>query len=56
MKESPDANSAPSENLYESPAIVYETIISTRAGSPVIEGDAPQPPVQDNAIDLFPAD
>ncbi|MFK7805812.1 MAG: hypothetical protein AB8G95_29550 [Anaerolineae bacterium] len=56
MKKSPETNSTSNENLYEAPAIVYETIISTRAGSPVIEGDAPQPPVQNDSIDLFPAD
>ena len=41
---------------YEAPAIVFETTISTRAGSPIIESDAPQPPDQENGIDLFPTD
>ena len=41
---------------YEAPAIIFETTISTRAGSPVVESDAPQPPGQDNTIDLFPTD
>ena len=44
------------EVRYEPPAIVYETTISTRAGSPVVEGDAPQPPAQEDAVDLFPSD
>ncbi|MFK7801842.1 MAG: hypothetical protein AB8G95_09440 [Anaerolineae bacterium] len=43
-------------NAYEAPAIIFESIISTRAGSPIIESDAPQPPAQDNSIDLFPTD
>lgn len=47
---------APSENQYDPPAIVYETVISTRAGSPVIEGDAPLPPDQGESIELFPSD
>lgn len=42
--------------LYEAPAIVFETKISTRAGSPIIESDAPQPPEDDKGIDLFPTD
>ena len=41
---------------YEAPAIIFESIISSRAGSPVIESDAPQPPAQENSIDLFPTD
>ena len=41
---------------YEAPAIVFETTISTRAGSPIIESDSPQPPELDKGIDLFPTD
>ncbi|MEM9775852.1 MAG: hypothetical protein AAF902_14850 [Chloroflexota bacterium] len=41
---------------YEPPAIIFESTISTRAGSPVIESDAPQPPDQDGGTDLFPDD
>lgn len=37
---------------YQSPAIIYEGILSTRAGSPI----GPRPGVEDpstNAVDLF---
>ena len=39
---------------YEKPTIVYESVISTRAGSPIIGGDAPAPPEGNKSIDLFP--
>ena len=54
MSNKPIEEEKKDEKSYESPAIVYESIISTRAGSPIIEGDAPQPPAQQDAIDLFP--
>ena len=54
--DTPDKKSTLNTEPYEPPAIVLETTISTRAGSPVVEGDAPQPPGQENAIDLFPTD
>ena len=41
---------------YEAPAIIFETTISTRAGSPIIESDAPQPPKSKDGVDLFPTD
>lgn len=39
---------------YEKPKIIYESVISTRAGSPIIGGDAPAPPEGNESIDLFP--
>ena len=56
MNELASQNTSFRDDQYEAPAIVYETIISTRAGSPIIEGDAPQPPSQEESIDLFPSD
>ncbi len=44
------------ENPYDPPAIIYEDVISTRAGSPILGGDSMEPPSEDNAIDLFPSD
>lgn len=40
---------------YESPAIVYEGKISTRAGSPITSG-YPVPPAEREVINLFPED
>ena len=56
MNENLNETAPQPENEYAPPAIVYETVISTRAGSPIIEGDAPQPPTQEDSIDLFPSD
>lgn len=56
MQENLNETSPHKENEYAPPAIVYETIISTRAGSPIIEGDAPQPPQQEDSVELFPSD
>ncbi|MEM7802825.1 MAG: hypothetical protein AAF633_26785 [Chloroflexota bacterium] len=39
---------------YEAPAIVYETQITSRAGSPI--PGAPVPPEQKEEIKLFPDD
>lgn len=41
---------------YEPPKIVFESVISTRAGSPIIGGDALIPPSQDESVDLFPSE
>ena len=41
---------------YEPPKIIFESIISTRAGSPIIGDDALVPPSQDEPIELFPSE
>ena len=56
MNETLDKPTPSTESEYAPPAIVYETVISTRAGSPIIEGDAPQPPAQEDSVELFPSD
>lgn len=44
------------DKSYDPPAIIYEDVISTRAGSPILGGDSLEPPSEDIAIDLFPSD
>jgi len=51
-----DCEQAADFNRYDAPAFVFECVFSSRAGSPVVESDSPQPPVQENKIDLFPTD
>lgn len=57
-KKEPNKNITDLQQLqqYESPAIIFEGNISTRAGSPIVEPDAPQPPDTESGIDLFPTD
>lgn len=43
------------ETPYEAPKIIYDDVISTRAGSPIVESDV-NPPADGNAIELFPSD
>ena len=43
------------EAIYTPPAIIYESVISTRAGSPITSG-SPVPPADRDAINLFPED
>lgn len=43
------------EKHYEPPKIIYDDVISTRAGSPILENDV-NPPSEGNAIELFPSD
>ncbi len=54
--DSPSNPKTPENELYEPPEIIYESVISTRAGSPIIGGDTLQPPAEQNAIELFPSD
>ena len=56
MIETPNNTPPSPQSEYAPPAIIYETTISTRAGSPIIEGDAPQPPAQEDSVELFPSD
>ena len=43
------------ENSYEKPAIIYDSIITTRAGSPILDQTSELQPDRP-AIDLFPED
>lgn len=52
-KQTPNHADAP---VYEAPAIIFETLISTRAGSPATGSDVPKPPDQEDSLNLFPAD
>ena len=54
--DSPSNPKNPENEFYEPPEIIYESVISTRAGSPIIGGDTLQPPEEQNAIELFPSD
>ena len=41
------------ENSYEKPAIIYDSVITTRAGSPILDQSSDLLPERP-AIDLFP--
>ena len=43
------------DNGYEKPAIIYDSVITTRAGSPILD-ESPTPPDERPVIDLFPSD
>lgn len=48
-------DSSAQEELYIPPSIIFESVISTRAGSPIVSG-SPVPPADREAINLFPDD
>lgn len=53
-QEKPTDRSVQEQVEYEAPAIVYETQITSRAGSPI--PGAPTAPDQKQEINLFPED
>ena len=45
----------PEETIYEKPMIIFDSVITTRAGSPILD-QAPDLSNQRPEIDLFPSE